>query len=227
MKDKGYKYFKSEIKDLDEKKGIAAVYVNSFNKLDSDEDISAKGSFKKTLQENILRSKWFLNHNPNILLGVPLIEGTKEDDFGLFAVNQFNMEKEISRDTFFDYKLFAEHGRTLEHSFGYDVIKRDEKDKRIITEYKLWEISTLTHWGANEHTPMVSLKEFKDIKDAIDNLEIMFKYKYSDERLKDVEKYIIKLRSLMSNEPEISTQDEIEPINAIKYLRTHLNFIDK
>ena len=224
MKNRGYKNFKSEIKDLNEAKGIAVVYANSFNRLDSDEDISGKGSFAKTLKENVLSSKWFLNHNRNILLGVPLIEGSKEDDFGLLAVNQFNMEKEISRDTFFDYKLFAEHGRTLEHSIGYDVIKRDEKDKRIITEYKLWEISTLTHWGANSDTPLVDLKEYKEIKNIIDHLELMFKYNFSDERLKRAEKLINELRTLEMKEPSKDTPN-LEPFNWVDFLNNNLKFI--
>ena len=34
---------------------------------------------------------------------------------------ELNMKKEVSRDTYEDYKLYAEHGRTLEHSVGVVV----------------------------------------------------------------------------------------------------------
>ncbi len=38
-------------------------------------------------------------------------------------VGQLNLEKQIGRDTLADYKLFAENGRTLEHSIGVKAIK--------------------------------------------------------------------------------------------------------
>ena len=42
------------------------------------------------------------------------------------------------------------HGLNAELSIGYEVIKRDEKNRSIITEYKLYEYSFLTSWAANE-----------------------------------------------------------------------------
>ena len=47
-----FKNLESQIKDLDESKGIVQIYVNSYNIEDSDGDISVKGSFKKTIKEN-------------------------------------------------------------------------------------------------------------------------------------------------------------------------------
>lgn len=226
QKDTGYKNFSCLLKDMDEKTGRVLVYANAFNNIDSDGDISAPGSFSKTLKENRNRSKWFLNHDKKILLGVPFLERTLEDEYGLLADNQFNLEKEIARDTMTDYLLYQKFNRTLEHSIGYDVVKRDAIDKRIIKEYKLWEMSTLTAWGANEKTPAVELKSKDEILESIRILNGMFEYqfKYSAERLKEAEKLMKKLETLLI-EP-VSDHSNPEPFDAIEYLKNNLKILN-
>lgn len=215
------KSYGAKIQDIDEAKGIVRFYANAFDNIDADNDISAKGSFTKTLQENTSRIKWLKDHNPTQLIGVPLLSGSKEDSFGLLTVGQLNLKKEIGRDTFEDYKLNAEHGRTLEHSIGFEIIKshNEEKSKgmdvRVITEYKLWEISTLSAWGANENTPMV---DAKGLDDTLQLLETQLKYNYSDTRLNKVEELIKSLRE----KPDESTSD-IEPIELIKSYYESIN----
>jgi HK97 family phage prohead protease len=151
-----YKSFKSHIKDLDQK-GRVVVAANAFGNIDSQGDISNFGSFSKTLKENFDRVRWLLNHDTTKLLGVP-IEGSETNQH-LQIVGQLNMEKEISRDVYADYKLYAEYGKSLEHSIGVDPIKYDIQGKvRKVSEWKLWEFSTLTAWGANPQTPMIDIK---------------------------------------------------------------------
>ena len=41
-----------EVKDLDDSKGIVVAYANAYDYKDSDGDISARGSFDKTVNEN-------------------------------------------------------------------------------------------------------------------------------------------------------------------------------
>jgi HK97 family phage prohead protease len=176
--------FKSKIEGLEET-GLVVIAVNAFGNVDSDNDISAKGAFKKTLNENFSRVKWYLNHNRSQLLGVP-IAGVETDEH-LQMTAQLNMNKQLSRDIYEDYRLYAEHGKTLEHSIGVDPVKRDSKDARVILEYKLWEFSTLTSWGANPNTPLISIKSEKEAGETIELLEKMLQGKYSDERLKSIE----------------------------------------
>lgn len=201
---KQYKDFNSQIKDLDEK-GRVLVAANAIGNVDSDNDISKEGSFDKTLREGFKRVKWLLNHG-DILLGVP-IEGKQNGKY-LEMLGQLNMKKQISRDIYEDYKLYAEHGKTLEHSIGVNAIKWSMKDDvREVTEWKLWEYSTLTRWGANEDTPMLGIKEAKSNEDALQLLDLMLrKGKYSDERFNLIENKIKELKSLMQ-EPVITTQE--------------------
>lgn len=214
------KSYGAKIKDIDEAKGMVVFYANAFDNVDGDGDISAKGAFTKTLQENRNRIKWLKDHNPTQQIGVPLLDGSKEDNFGLLTVGQLNLKKEIGRDTFEDYKLNAEHGRTLEHSIGFEIIKSHNEEKsagkevRIITEYKLWEISTLSAWGANENTPMV---DAKGLDETLKLLETQLKYNYSDTRLRKVEELIKSLRK-----PEQSTSTEPMQGELIKHFTSKL-----
>ena len=201
---KQYKDFNSQIKDLDEK-GRVLVAANAIGNVDSDNDISKEGSFDKTLREGFKRVKWLLNHG-DILLGVP-IEGKQNGKY-LEMLGQLNMKKQISRDIYEDYKLYAEHGGFLGLSVCVNAIKWSMKeDVREVTEWKLWEYSTLTRWGANEDTPMLGIKEAKSNEDALQLLDLMLrKGKYSDERFNLIENKIKELKSLIQ-EPVITTQE--------------------
>ena len=193
--------FKTKTMDVDEK-GLVVIAVNAFGNLDADNEISEKGSFSKTLSENFNRVKWFLNHDRKQLLGVP-IKGEETDEY-LQMTAQLNMNKQLSRDIYEDYRLYAEHGKTLEHSIGVTAIKRDTKDARLVLEWKLWEFSTLTNWGANPNTPLLSIKSEKEAAQTIELLGKMMKGNYSDERLKSIESKISILTKALKVEETVS-----------------------
>lgn len=176
--------YKTKANDVDEK-GIVTVAVNGIGVKDSQKETSMPGSFNKTLKENISRMRWFLNHKTDQLLGVPL--SGKETEGNLVMAGQINLEKQIGRDTLADYKLYAEHGRTLEHSIGVKAIKRDSVDPGKVLEWCMMEYSTLTSWGSNPQTFLVNIKSATEeqVKDAIEFLRKSFlQHGYSDERLK-------------------------------------------
>ena len=192
------KAYKTKTIDVDEK-GRVQIAVNAFGNKDDDGDISVKGSFSKTLSENFDRVKWFLNHDTNILLGVP-ISGVETEKY-LEMVAQFNMNKQISVDTYNDYKLYAEHGKTLEHSIGVKAIKRDSQNKAIVKEWQLWEFSTLTKWGANSDTPLLDIKSLNgNVGSQIDILRKALKLDYSDERLSKIEKSLQLIEKALNRE---------------------------
>ena len=154
------------IKDVDGKKGIVTGYASDFDSLDSDGDIIKKGAFTKTLSLNGPRSqapriKHLLNHSPSQPLGV-LID-LKEDDKGLYYESKIG-----SHSLGTDFIKMVESGLIKEHSIGYQVKKfnqvksRDEYKegdiRRELTELRLWELSSLTAWGANPNTPLTGLK---------------------------------------------------------------------
>jgi len=206
-----FKNFESPIEDLDEK-GVVTVYGNAFLNKDSDGDISAYGSFDKTIKENASRIKHFLNHDSRLLIGVPL--DFNPDDKGLLMRSKLNLNKPLGKDVYEDYKLYKDNGKTLEHSIGYGVEKRDAKNKSIITEYKLWEVSTLTAWGANPLTPLVDMKSANKEIEIMQWLVKMYDLPYSDNRLQSIETILKSLEKepLESNTP---TNQPIDPYKSL------------
>jgi HK97 family phage prohead protease len=179
------KIFQSQTKDLSEK-GFVKIAVNAFNNTDSDNDVSLPGAFKKTLKEHFDRVRWFLNHDTTQLLGVP-IKGYETSDY-LIMEAQFNLEKQIGRDTYEDYKLYKANGKSLEHSIGVQAIKYqidEQKGTRQVSEWKLWEFSTLTHWGSNDNTPLLNIKSMDELKELIEKMAN--NTRYSDERKREIE----------------------------------------
>lgn len=174
----------TKTQNVDEQ-GIVTVAVNGIGIEDCQGDISMPGSFDNTLKNDMQRMRWLLNHDITQLLGVPL-EGCEKDG-NLVMVGKINLNKQIGRDTYADYKLFAENGRTLEHSIGVIAMQRDEADARKVLEWKMYEYSTLTGWGANPQTFLVDLKSAtrEQVTDAIEFLQKALKQpEYSDHRLK-------------------------------------------
>ena len=206
-------HFKSnqqEVKDLDENKGVVVAYANAYDVEDSDGDISAQGSFLKTVQENAKRIRVLKDHNSTISLGVPL-EIDANDTYGLKTVSQFNMKKEVSRDMFTDIKLYMENGLNAELSIGYEIIKRDEKDSRIIKEYKLYEYSFLTSWAANQMSTVQGLKNLSNHYGILDLITKAYDMDYSDSRLKEIEQLLISL----TDEPTPHSDVKADDIEAV------------
>lgn len=202
-----FKNLEYQVKDLDTEKGIVTVYINSFNNQDSDGDISLPGSFKRTFKNNGQTIQHWLNHDRDKLIGVPI--GFKEDDFGAIAISQLNINKQLGRDVFEDYKLFAAHDKTLQHSVRVQPIKFEEdrsgdKYSRRVSEWKLiMEFSTLYGWGANQQTPLIDIK-------SINDLELMMtEGNYSDEKARLIEETYNKLKNLLNNQ-DIDPQDTPE-----------------
>lgn len=180
--------YQTKTADVDEK-GIVTVAVNGIGIEDAQHDISMPGSFVDTITHDMDRMRWFLNHDSTQLLGVPLFGEEKSDN--LIVTGQLNLSKQIGRDILADYKLFAEAGRTLEHSIGVKAIRRDKEDRRKVLQWKMYEYSTLTWMGANPNTYLVGLKSAtpSQVRDAVDLLKMALKQKgYSDERLMNIEK---------------------------------------
>ena len=199
-----FKQISYDLKDLDEAKGVVTAYANAYNFKDSDGDISAYGSFDKTVNENFKRIRVLKDHNPTMMIGVPLAIDTK-DTYGLLTTSQFNMNKPLGKDMFTDVKLMHESGLNAELSIGYKVMQRDQKNKSIIQEYKLMEYSFLSSWGANELSTVQGIKSIKSHYGIMELIEKAYNLDYSDERLRNIEQL---LKSLSDEPSEPDTLNE-------------------
>lgn len=192
------KSVKSKTSDIDEKKGIVTLAVNIIGVVDSQKDMSMPGCFNQACKpENFQRVKHLYNHDTTQLLGCPL-EG-KEENNALVVTSQLNLRKQLGRDVLADYMLFAENGKTLEHSIGVSAVKGKytyDNGIRKVNEWKLYEFSTLAFLGACPGTHLVDIKHATadEAKAAIELIEkAMRQHGYSDERLSKYDEEMGKL----------------------------------
>lgn len=207
-----FKQLSIDVKDLNENKGIITAYANTYNFEDSDGDISAYGSFDKTIKENYKRIRVLKDHNSTLMLGVPLAIDTK-DSYGLLTTSQFNMNKALSKDMFQDIKLMTSNGLNAELSIGYQVMQRDQKNKKIINEYKLYEYSFLSSWGANQLSTVQDIKSIKNHYGLMELITKAYNLDYSDGRLKQIETIL----KALSKEPSQSDTPPEQPLNTLQY----------
>jgi HK97 family phage prohead protease len=222
-----------QIKAINKEKGIVTIYVNAFGNEDTDGDISMPGSFEKTIKENQRRIRHFLNHSWQNLVGVPI--SMKEDAIGLLVESKLNLNTELGRDVFENYKLYAENNRSLEHSVGLEAMKYEEQKTedgryiRQVNEWKLWEYSTLYGWGANQNTPMIGMKSQEDLAKYIDDFEFMLKKgNFSDAWFKNIELKLKEIKALIqephqhSQEPHQHSDNKSEPLG-LDYMLNKFN----
>lgn len=201
-----FKSVSHKIDDLDEKQGIVKAYANVYNHEDADGDISMPGSFVRTVNNNYKRIRVLKDHNSTMSLGVPL-EIDAYDEYGLKTVSKFNMKKEVSRDMFTDLELMLENSLNPELSIGYNVVKRSEEDPKKITEYKLFEYSFLTGWGANMLAVAGGLKSVKEHYGIIELIKKSYELDYSDTRLKHIEALLKSISGSNQQEPPANEKD--------------------
>ena len=202
------KDFKSKVTGVEDK-GIVEIQVSAFGNIDSYGDVMTEKAFNKTIKDGFKRVKHLKDHSWNLLLGLPLeMEATKD---GLRVVSKMNLEKELARETFSDYKFFAEEGRTLEHSIGYKEIKTEKGEQNgeevlFLKEVQLFEYSTLNFMGANEKTPLLG------IKSELETIELMIqKGNFSDEKCKILLEKYNELKMLLTEPQKHSDEDEPKP----------------
>lgn len=212
-----HKNYKSEVLDVAEK-GIVTIAISRFGVEDMGEDIVHKGAFSKTFKESGDRIKHYLDHSIKQMANVGLPVKMYETDKYAVVESALNLEKEISRDLFSDYKFFKEHGKSLEHSFGYETIKGKARTRKgeDIYELKMYEYSTVGI-GMNPETPLLEIKSFED---ASFLEEYLRKFDVSNTKGKHIESIIKQIKEL--KEPSSDTLST-EPLVTLKKINELLN----
>lgn len=199
-------------KDIDSKKGIVIGYFSAFGIKDSDGDIITAGAYERTIKERGPKSaqpriKHLLDHSK--VKAVAVIQELQEDSTGL------KYESKAGRHTDGqNWLMMCEDGIISEHSVGFEIVNEGKKEEtNYITEIKLWEGSSLQAWGANQHTPIVGVKELKlaELSDRLTLIEKCIRNgKYSDEAFPRLEKelkaikYLLQLLTLDTTGPDHS-----------------------
>jgi HK97 family phage prohead protease len=226
---KRYKSLDYEVKDVDGKQGLVKFYFSAFGNYDSDNDRIFQGAFNKSFTERLKRIKHFKWHDSRYVPGV--IKELGEEGGHAYAVSQLS-KSTLGRDTLIEY----EEGIITEHSHGFEPVdgkyEKNEKGGLDFKEVKLWEVSSLTAWGANPNTPTVDVKEMdaETIIKMIDRMTNALKQgEFTDEYLKQTE---IKLSELLKSlnemlEPVEETTPQIKEPTIEELIKIYKLEIDK
>lgn len=194
--------------------GILSGYANVYNIEDHQGDITRLGAFIKTVNENHKSMKVYKNHRSDQLVGVP-IRLDANDPYGLYMEAKIIMDTQLGKDSYHEAKFMLENGFETGFSIGGWVMKRDKADKRIITEFKLEEISILTMQPANQLS-MVDIVKSIHAEDELtqekfwNTITKAYDSKFSDDILKSLEQFLT-----LKEKPEQSTST-VEPSSIIK-----------
>lgn len=191
------KVYKSEIMDVADR-GIVTIAISKFDNTDLMGDVVRKGAFTKTFQEGGNRIKHVIDHTLKAASVVGLPIKMYETSTHAVVESALNLEKQISRDLFSDYKFFQANGKTLEHSYGYQTIQAGKSATagggEEILELKMYEYSTVA-MGANSETPLLSIKSLT-VDDVPILEEYLRKFDVTNAKGKQIESIIKQIKEL-------------------------------
>lgn len=149
------KFMQIELKDLNDKTGEVAFYFAAWG-LDRDGDIMKKSAYPKTIKENFKNIYHNVDHGE--VCGV--IKSLEVDERGAFCVSQMSLKTDIGRNTYERYvageiKGHSQEFETLE--FAYESIANNKK-ARVISDIRLWGVTSCTKIPANGDTPTIYVK---------------------------------------------------------------------
>lgn len=179
--DKQVKTLEYKVADIDGRQRMVKFYYGAFDNVDGDGDILRKGATLKTSKENGPTGKGVIRHYINhefktnaAVLPIGAIKEMGEDSHGPWVWSK------IARTTMGNdvYSMY-EDDMINSHSMGFVTMpgkSRKISSGREILEIKLYEVSTVTTWAANEMTPTIDVKEKREavIRDTLNEYESLF-----------------------------------------------------
>lgn len=229
MSEKIIKSVQTEILDTDDSKGIIKGYANVYNVEDSHKDISLPGSFVKTVSEQKAWIRINKNHDRNVLIGAPL-ELDANDPYGLHLVAKLNLETTAGKDAYTEAKFLIENGLKAGFSIGGYIMKRDEKNSKMVKEYRLSEISLLTVEPSNTLSFVEVFKSMQEDTKSVQDFFTFVEKAYNEQGFSDPYKQSLEniLKSLDKQPSElIETTAKSQPTEQEILIKYYSQFITK
>lgn len=161
------KFMGLELKDMNDSTGEVAFYFAAWG-LDRDMDIMKKSAYPKTIKENFKNIYHNIDHEE--VCGV--IKTIDVDERGAFCVSQLILDSTVGMDTYARYKAKAIKGHSQEFEtleYAYENIGNNKK-ARVISDVRLWGVTSCTKIPANEDTQTISVKSHAE---AIEYMEAL------------------------------------------------------
>lgn len=157
LKEKEFKSFHLELKDLNDKTGEVSFYYVSWKK-DQEKDTFLRSAYSKTVKENL--ENFYHNRDHTQACGKP--SKFEFDGSGGYCTSQLALKTVVGNDTYEQYKAGLIKGHSQEfQTINFDA---DPSGGRIIKEVRLWGVTSVTNIPANLDTPTISIKSHSDIE---------------------------------------------------------------
>lgn len=161
------KFMNFELKDLNDKTGEVAFYFAAWG-LDRDGDIMKKSAYPKTIKENF--KNIYHNFDHEAVCGV--VKNMEVDERGAFCVSQLILGTPLGSDVYAMYKAGAIKGHSQEFEtleYAYENIASNKK-ARVISDVRLWGVTTCSKIPANAETPTLYIKSYEDAVSYMESL---------------------------------------------------------
>ena len=216
-----YKFLAFEKKDIDLGKRTATIAHAAYNNIDRVGDISRKGMFNKSWQENKSDIAFYFNHNPEMAPGI--VTNVFEDEAKAYT------EVKLGSHTLGnDVLLMMDEGVAKWASFGYRTIKSGNitvsgKQVRELKEVKHIETSILTVPPANPSAGLISVQKMfgsADIEEIKAYLEDVDKFcrntTATDECIKSLLLGSENIKAVLSKYDTANTPLATEPVASVE-----------
>lgn len=149
----------ARFKSFDDATGEATFLASVFGNVDHSKDRVFKGAFSKSIESRVASGRmpaFIADHDWSVAKRLGRVVNIRETDEGLEVQVKFNLDKQVARDAYSDFK-FAPFDQ--EFSFGYSVksFKPNEFGGRDLMEMELFEVSHVLI-GDNPATRVLDVK---------------------------------------------------------------------
>ena len=212
-----YKSCFTLVKDLDEK-GMVSFYASVFNTPDRVKDIVDPTAYKKTIDENSREIQHYKNHIVGPIPGI--IQELSTDNYGLLTKSKLILGTQLGRETYEEYKAYAESGKSMAHSIGYQPVREEKQADGYnhLKEVFLYEVSSLTVRAAHPDALTVDIKSFTemDIEDLIKEesfYKTLLNCRFEDTKLDSLELLKNHISALIEQSRRKYAPDNNTPLN--------------
>lgn len=207
-----YKGGSFELKEINKGERSAVIAFATYNNIDRTNDILKKGAFAKSWNESKNDIRLFLNHDPNLAIGKNM--DLWEDDNHAYTKAWMGTHT-LGEDTL---KMLDE-GIISDSSFGFKTVKANNievkgQKVRELKELKHYEVSALTHWGANPMSKVQTVTkglniDIEELKASIARMEKFCRNTTaSDETILNILSELKSAQELLSQYDTAFTPDE-------------------
>jgi HK97 family phage prohead protease len=204
------KFMQFEMKDLNDSTGEVAFYFAAWG-LDRDGDIMKKSAYPKTIKENFKN----IYHNFDHMDVCGVVKSLDVDERGAFCVSKMLLNTDVGRNTYEMYKAGAIKGHSQEFEtleYAYENIANNKK-ARVISDVRLWGVTTCSKIPANADTPTISVKSLTDAIEYMQSLnDLLTKGHITDLAGEKFQAEYLKLKAFVETGIETKKEEEPKPL---------------